>query len=101
MAFSAIELTTVSRAQDYSTIKQNEDNKAFVDQNNGQLQVQKNEERLTREVHSGDDTQWSGKQPDARQKGNGEYYGDGGKRRKQQSKEQMVVKGQKGFDVKI
>lgn len=101
MAFSAIELTTVSRAQDYSSIKQNEDNKAFVDQSNGQLQVQKNEQRITKEVHSGDNAQWSEKQPDARQKGNGEYHGDGGKRRKQQSREQVVVKGQKGFDIKI
>ncbi|MDE5588797.1 MAG: hypothetical protein K2J60_06605 [Acetatifactor sp.] len=101
MAFSAIELTTVSRAQDYSSIKQNEDNKAFVDQSNGQFQVQKNEQRITKEVHSGDDAQWSQKQPDARQKGNGEYYGDGGKRRKQQPREQVVVKGQKGFDIKI
>ncbi|MDE6640893.1 MAG: hypothetical protein K2K63_10235 [Acetatifactor sp.] len=101
MAFSAIELTTVSRAQDYSSIKQNEDNKAFVDQSNGQFQVQKNEQRITKEVHSGDDAQWSEKQPDARQKGNGEYYGDGGKRRKQQPREQVVVKGQKGFDIKI
>lgn len=101
MAFSAIELTTVSRAQDYSSIKQNEDNKAFVDQSNGQFQMQKNEQRITKEVHSGDDAQWSEKQPDARQKGNGEYYGDGGKRRKQQPREQVVVKGQKGFDIKI
>lgn len=101
MAFSAIELTTVSRAQDYSTIKQNEDNKAFVDQSNSQVQVHKNEERLTKEVHSGDNAQWSGKQPDARQKGNGEYYGDGGKRRKQQPREKMVVKGQQGFDIKV
>lgn len=101
MAFSAIELTTVSRAQDYSSIKQNEDNKAFVDQSNGQFQVQKNEQRITKEVHSGDDAQWTEKQPDARQKGNGTYYGDGGKRRKQQPREQVVVKGQKGFDIKI
>lgn len=101
MAFSAIELTTVSRSQDYSSIKQNEDNKAFVDQSNGQFQVQKNERRIMKEVHSGDNAQWSEKQPDARQKGNGEYYGDGGKRRKQQPREQVVVKGQKGFDIKI
>lgn len=101
MAFSAIELTTVSRAQDYSSIKQNEDNKAFVDQSNGQFQVQKNEQRITKEVHSGDDAQWTEKQPDARQKGNGTYYGDGGRRRKQQPREQVVVKGQKGFDIKI
>ena len=101
MAFSSIELTTVSRAQDYSTIKQNEDNKAFVDQSNSQFQVQKNEQRMTKEVHSGDNAQWSEKQPDARQKGNGKYQGDGGKRRWQKSVEQMVVKEKKGFDIKI
>ena len=55
MAFGSIELTTISRAQDYSAIKQNEDNKAFVDQTNGQFQVQKNERQKTREVHSSDD----------------------------------------------
>ena len=32
MAFGAIELTTISRAQDYTTIKHNEDNKVVVDQ---------------------------------------------------------------------
>lgn len=101
MAFSSIELTMVSRAQDYSTIKQNEDNKAFVDQSNSQFQVQKNEQRMTKEVHSGDNAQWSEKQPDARQKGNGKYQGDGGKRRRQKSVEQMVVKEKKGFDIKI
>lgn len=105
MAFGAIELTTVSRAHDYSTIKHNEDNKAFVDQSNSQFQVQKNERRLTKEVHSGDKSQWTGKQPDAREKGNGTYYGDGGRRRRgqagEQPREQMVVKGQRGFDMKI
>lgn len=101
MAFSSIELTTVSRAQDYSTIKQNEDNKAFIDQSNGQFQVQKNEQKLTKEVHSGDDARWSGKKQDAREKGSNEYYGDGGRRRKQQPREQMVVKDKKSFDIKI
>ncbi len=101
MAFSAIELTTVSRAQDYSIIKHNTDNKPVVDQSNSQFQVQKNEQRLTREVHSGDKTQWSGKQPDAREKGNGTYYGDGGRQRRQQPKGQAPVKEQRGFDMKI
>ena len=58
MAFGSIELTTISRAHDYSIIKQNEDNKAFADQVNGQVQVQKNERQKAREVHSSDDTQW-------------------------------------------
>ena len=37
MAFGAIELTTISRSQDYSSIKQNEDNKAALSQANGQM----------------------------------------------------------------
>lgn len=101
MAFGTIELTTISRAQDYSTIKQNEDNKAFVDQANGQFQVQKNEQQKTRQVHSSDDTQWHEHKPDAREKGNGEYCGDGGRHRREQSKERMVVKEKGGFDIKI
>ncbi len=102
MAFGAIELTTISRAQDYSVIKQNEDNKTFVDQTNSGIQVQKNENQKTREVHSGDDTQWHEKKPDAREKGNGEYYGDGGRRRKkEESRGRVVVKQKGGFDVKI
>ncbi len=101
MAIGAIELTTITRSQDYSTIKQNEDNKAVTVQTNGQVQVEKREEQMTKEVHSADDTRWSGKNPDAREKGNGEYYGDGGRRRKQQPKEQVVLKAQRGFDIKV
>lgn len=101
MAFGSIELTTITRSQDYSAIKQNEDNKTVLAQTNGQVQVQKREEQMTREVHSADDTRWSGKEADAREKGNGEYHGDGGRNRKQQPKEQVVIKAQKGFDIKI
>lgn len=101
MAFGSIEMTTISRSQDYSTIKQNEDNKAVLAQTNGQVQVQKREEQMTREVHSADDTRWAQKEADAREKGNGEYHGDGGRNRKQKPKEQVVLKAQKGFDIKI
>ena len=41
MAFGSIELTTISRAQDYTTIKHNEDNKVNVDQANFSQQLQK------------------------------------------------------------
>lgn len=101
MAFGSIELTTISRAQDYSAIKHNEDNKAMLDQANGQFQVQKNESQKTRQVNSSDNTEWHDDKPDARKKGNGEYYGDGGRRRKQQPKEQVTIKGRGGFDMKI
>ncbi|MCI8694666.1 MAG: hypothetical protein HFH91_18545 [Lachnospiraceae bacterium] len=102
MAFGAIELTTISRAQDYTTIKHNEDNKVVVDQANFSDQFQKNTEQNIREVHSSDDTQWHEKKPDAREKGNGQYSGDGGSRRKKkQVQDRVVVKGRGGFDMKI
>ena len=86
MAFGSIEFTTISRAQDYSAIKHNEDNKGMVDQNS-------------------DNAQWYEKKPDAKEKGNGKYSGDGGKNRKKQQaakpQEKMVVKNAGGFDLKI
>ena len=101
MAFGSIELTTISRAQDYSVIKQNEDNKGMVDQTNFGQQMQKNVEQRIHEVHSSDNAQWHEKNPDAKEKGNGEYRGDGGQNRKKQPKEKMVVKGRGGFDIKV
>lgn len=102
MAFSSIEFTTISRAQDYSAIKQNEDNKGMVDQVNFSDQFQKNVDQNIREVRSGDNAQWHEKRPDAKEQGNGQYSGDGGSRRKKkQPVERMVVKGKGGFDIKI
>lgn len=104
MAFGSIELTTISRAQDYSAIKHNEDNKGMVDQSNFSAQVQKGVEQLVREVKSSDNAQWYNKRPDAKEKGNGKYSGDGGKNRKKQSaqnQDRMVVKTSGGFDLKI
>ena len=101
MAFGSIEFTTISRAQDYSAIKHNEDNKGFVDQTNFSDQVQKTTEQRIREVHSSDDTEWHQQNPDAKEKGNNEYQGDGGRRRKQGVEARMVVKNQGGFDMKV
>lgn len=105
MAFGSIEFTTISRAQDYSAIKHNEDNKGMVDQNNFSNQVQKSVEQMVREVKSSDNAQWYEKKPDAKEKGNGKYTGDGGKKRKKQqsgqSQDRMVTKSGGGFDLKI
>lgn len=102
MAFGSIELTTISRAQDYSAVKHNEDNKGMVDQTNIGAQVQKLTEQRTREVHSADNAQWHEKKPDAKEKGNNSYSGDGGKRRKNsQAGGKPDVKRQGGFDMKI
>lgn len=102
MTFGAIELTTISRAQDYTTIKHNEDNKVNVDQANFSEQFQKTTEQNIREVHHSDNTQWHERRPDAKEKGNNKYSGDGGKQRKKKSeKECVVMKGRGGFDMKV
>lgn len=102
MAFGSIELTTISRAQDYTTIKHNEDIKGFVDQSNIGQQVQKEQVRRTNQVNESDEAGWHSRQFDAKEKGDNEYAGNGGKdRRRQQKHEQMVVKGRQSFDMKI
>ncbi len=105
MAFGSIEITTITRSQDYTTIKHNQDNKVVTDQNNSGIQVQKQTQELTKEVHSGNNAEWYKKKPDAKEKGNGGYSGDGGqKRKKKQQQEQqsrVVLKGRQGFDIRV
>lgn len=102
MAFHPIELTTVSRAQDYSSVKHNEDNKGYLDQSLMVRQQDKNERKRSQEVNKGDHAMWQNKQPDAREKGSNSYSGDGGRNRKRTKEiSQVVVKGNQGFDMKI
>lgn len=102
MAFGAIDLTTISRAQDYSGIKQNEDNKGMFAQTFISQDVQKNTEQRLREVRRSDNPEWHQQNPDAKEKGNSEYFGDGGRHRKgAKTQERVVVKGREGFDMKI
>lgn len=103
MALGAIDLTSISRAQDYSPIKQNEDNKAFMDQNNIGQNVRKDIQQRAREVRTGDNSDWHSRKFDAKDKGSNEYQGDGGRRKNgNNQKEQMIVKGgHQGFDIKI
>ncbi len=103
MAFGSIEIVTLTRTQDYTTIKHNEDNKAFVNQTTIGQQMQKDTDQHIREVHSSDNTDWHNKKFDAKEKGSNEYAGNGGKKRHSQKEkqEQVVVKGQQGFDMKI
>lgn len=102
MSFGSIELTTISRAQDYSSIKQNEDNRGLIEQANISQETQKTTQQHIREVHSSDDPEWHQRNPDAKEKGNGEYSGDGGKRRrKPEPQDRVIVKGRGGFDMKI
>ena len=108
MSINRIELQgTITRAQDYTTIKHNQDNKGMVDQSNFQAQFHKTVENKATQVHQGDNTENNKKKYDAKEKGNGEYSGDGGKKRKKdQDKDKdadgrVVLKGIGRFDMKI
>lgn len=102
MAFGSIEITTITRAQDYTTIKHNEDNKGFTDQTNIGQQIQKDTIQRAKEVRSSDNADWHNRKFDAKDKGDNEYSGDGGRgRKREEKKEQVIVNGRKSFDIKI
>jgi len=105
MAFGSIEITSVARAQDYTALKHQEDTKGLHDQMNIGQQLQKTNEQHAHAVYESDNAEWHNKQPDAKEKGNGSYSGDGGNQRKKkdskEQKDQVVVNGHQGFDIKI
>lgn len=105
MAIGSISLQgQVTRAQDFSTIKQNEDNKVMVDQGNFQSHFNKEVKQNLSRVHQSDDTDNPNKKYDAKEKGNGQYSGDGGKNRKKQENDgavQKQTKLQHSFDMRI
>lgn len=103
MAMGVMEIATITRTQDYTPLKQNEDNKGMLQQTHSVHQVQKQADQRTKEVNSGENAGWYNKKFDAKEKGGNEYNGDGGKGRKQEEKrEQVVMKNEhRGFDIKI
>ena len=104
MAFGTLEIASIPRTQDYTVIKQNEDNKGVFQQMTLEQQSDKQSEQRTREVHSSDNADWYTGQYDAKEKGNNEYAGNGGKHRKKENpgKDGVVVaKQHQGFDIKI
>lgn len=103
MAIGAIELATIARSQDYSNMKQNENNKVMTDQSNIVGQVRKEVEQNARQVRESDKTDWHNQKFDAKEKGNGQYSGDGGQKRRKDSEQdgKVVLKGHGSFDMKI
>lgn len=105
MTISRVELQgQVTRAQDFTTIKHNEDNKVTVNQTNIQREFGQAVDLKLRHVNQGEQAENQGKKFDAKEKGNGSYFGDGGKRRKREEKETQgkTASGRTGgFDMKI
>ena len=105
MAIGSVSLQgQITRAQDFSTIKQNEDNKVVVDQGNFQMQFKKEVDQNMNRVRHSDNTENQGKKYDAKEKGGGQYSGDGGKQRKnneQHESVQLTGRPPQGVDIKI
>lgn len=103
MAMGSIELATIARLQDYTTIKQNEDNRGLAQQSNLVQQMDHDNQQKTRQVTESDNAQWHQKNPNAKEKGNGNYAGDGGRNRKKQKESdgRVLVNGREHFDIKI
>lgn len=104
MAIGPIEMNgIISRTQDYSTMKQNEDNKGLIQQEAFQNSFEKTLDAKSHQVTRGDNAGKGEAKKDAREKGSNEYSGDGGRQRKREKNTggKVIVKGRQSFDVKI
>lgn len=106
MAISPIEFNaTISRTQDFTTIKHNEDQKGMINQSNFQTQMDKETKQHLKQVRNANNADKKQDNTDAKEKGNGQYFGDGGRNRKRNMPPSVgdKVTGKKsgGFDISI
>lgn len=103
MAMGSINIVTMTRSQDFTVIKQNEDNKGAMIQMALGNKEDKELKLRSQQVVQKEETQWHQRKFDAKDQGDNQYAGDGGRYRKNGKQiEQVVVKGQQGgFDIKI
>lgn len=95
---------SVTRMQDVSAIKHNEDAKGMIDQSNFQNAFSREIDSKINHVHQSDDVENRQQRQDAKEKGKNEYHGDGGKQRQKKQgtlEGRVIAKSSGGFDVKI
>ena len=93
----------IQRTQDFSTLKQNEDNKPFMEQQNIQTQFSKETIHHMKQVTHADDAENQQKRYDAKEKGSNEYVNQQKKKNKEKKKDGKVIEKsvKSGFDIKI
>lgn len=103
MAIGFVEMQgQITRAQDYTMIKHNDDTKGMVEQANFGQQMTKQVEKQVKRVNQGERPEYHERKFDAKDKGSNEYHGDGGKNRKGMKNEadgKVLLKGVSTFDV--
>ena len=104
MAIGQVELNSaMTRIQDFTTIRHNEDQRGMVQQNQIQQQFSKQLDTHIRHVAKSEQSEYQNKKFDAKEKGSNQYSGDGGKHRKKDrgSDGKYYRTSETGFDVKI
>lgn len=104
MAIGQIEIQgQITRAQDFTAIKHNEDTRGAVEQANVSNQFSKQVEAQVTKVNRGDQPEYYNKKFDAKDKGSNEYHGDGGQNRKKKEQKEpdgkVLLKRVGSFDI--
>lgn len=88
MAIGQIEIQgQITRAQDYTFLKHNEDTRGTVEQANAGEQVNKQADEKVNKVNQKQQPENRNNKHDAKEKGSNEYSGDGGRNRKREKNE--------------
>lgn len=106
MAIGFVEMQgQITRAQDFTSIKHNDDIKPMVEQENFGQQMTKQIERQASRVNEGKQSEFHDKGFDAKEKGSNEYNGDGGRSRKKKLSEnadgKVIMKRVDNFDFSV
>ena len=110
MAIGNVELNhAMTRIQDYTTQKHNEDQRGVLQQTHAQDKFSKELDKDIRQVIKTNQeeyqnkTQYQNKKFDARDKGSNQYTGDGGKNKKKNDNPdgRVVAKQNTAFDIRI
>ena len=96
----------ISRMQDFAILKQNDDHKVASQQSTLIQTEQEKVDEKANSVNRGDDVNNNNKRHDAKDKGNGEYSGDGGMHRDRNHEGEhhdgkVSVKTESTFDIRI
>ena len=99
-----IEMTgIVNRTTDFAQVRQNEEQKPFVDQSAFQTQFNKQVERNSETVVKKHDSEWKNEKFDAKEKGMNKYYAGIKKKMKENIEEDDKAEPEKHttFDIRI
>lgn len=105
MSIRPVDFGVVQRSQDVSQIKQNENSRPIIQQQNIESKVAKDVNERSEQVNKKDDLEHNSEKYDAKEKSKGDYFASSDKKNKDQKEKKdngkVFIKGQQTFDIKI